>query len=67
MPFWMRIYLQELKQDDENRRLWYMLVFAVLAVIFCFVGGCFRERANFFTGATKAKAGQCLRALVYKR
>lgn len=67
MPFMMKFYLKELKKKDEERRLWYMLMFACLAVIFSFVGGCFRERANFFTGASKAKAGQCLRALVYKR
>jgi len=40
---------------------------AFLAVIFCFIGGVCRERANFYTGATKAKAGQAMRSLVYKR
>ena len=67
MPFFMRFYLKELKQPEDERRLWYLLMLAFLAVIFCFIGGVCRERANFYTGATKAKAGQAMRSLVYKR
>ena len=67
MPFFMRFYLKELKKPDDDRRIWYLLLLAIFAVIACFVGGVCRERANFYTGATKAKAGQGLRCLVYKR
>ena len=68
MPFFMRFYLKELKKSDEqNRRAWFMCTLAIGAVVACFVGGVCRERANFYTGATKAKAGQALRCLVYKR
>jgi len=74
MPFFMRFYLKDLKRNNpetdpkkEERRAWFILVMACLAVIACFLGGLCRERANFFTGASKAKAGQTLRSLVYKK
>ena len=44
-----------------------MIILAIGAICSAFLAGLTRERANFYTGASKAKAGQCLRSLVYKR
>ena len=67
MTLLMRFYLKELKEHDDDRKFWNLIAYATAAVFCCFVSGICRERANFFTGATKAKAGQCLRSLVYKK
>jgi hypothetical protein len=66
MFFWMRFYLKELKKP-EDRSIGYLIAMACGAVVSMFMAGLCRERANFFVGATKAKAGQCLRSLLYKK